>query len=202
MRLGLFGGTFDPIHNGHLAIAEETRTRLDLDQVIVIPAGEPWLKAQQAVTESCHRMAMVGLAVAPSPYFTTCDIEVRRPGPTYTVDTLEDLRRQMGHEVEFYLVLGLDALMDMGRWHEPERLFELSTVVGISRPGSEEFDLGTLEAISPGASSKVYLIDGPAVDVSAVELRRRVSQGLSIKGQVPEPVEDYIYRHGLYRGNV
>ena len=199
MRIGVFGGTFDPIHNGHLAIAEEARSHLDLDEVLVIPASEPWLKAAQPVTAACHRMAMVELAVEPYPSLRASDIELRRPGPTYTVDTLAELRRRLGPAAELYLVLGTDSLVDIAKWHQPWRLFELSSLVGIRRPGSAEFDRGTLDPISPGASAKVKLLEGPMLDVSAVTLRERVSRGLSITEYVPEAVEAYIQQHGLYR---
>lgn len=199
MRVGVFGGTFDPIHIGHLAIAEEARSSLDLDEVLVIPAGEPWLKAGQQVAEASHRMAMVELAVKSYPGLRASDIEVRRSGSTYTVDTLAELRQRSAPGTELYLVLGTDSLMDIGRWRQPQRLLELSSLVGIIRPGYTEFDPGSLDAISPGAGAKVRLLKGPMLDVSAATLRRRVSRGLSITGDVPETVEAYILQHGLYR---
>ena len=199
MRIGVFGGTFDPVHIGHLAIAEEARSRLDLDEVLVVPAREPWLKAGQQVTSACHRMAMVELAVEGYRALRASDIEVRRSGPTYTVDTLAELHRQLGPATELYLVLGTDSLIDIGRWHQPQRLFELSSLVGITRPGSAQFDPRSLDAISPGASARVKLLEGPMLDVSAVTLRGRVSRGLSITEYVPEAVEAYIQEHGLYR---
>ena len=199
MRIGVFGGTFDPIHIGHLAIAEEARSYLDLEEVLVIPASEPWLKAGRPVTAAHHRMAMVELAVESHPSLQASDIEMRRPGPTYTVDTLAELHRRLGPATELYLVLGTDSLMDIGRWHQPQRLFELCSLVAITRPGAAEFDPGTLDAVSPGASAKVELLEGPMLDVSAVTLRRRISRGLSITGHVPEAVEEYIQQHRLYK---
>ena len=187
------------MHIGHLGIAEEARSRLDLDEVLVIPAGEPWLKAGQQVTAACHRMAMVELAVAGFPFLRASDIETRRDGPTYTVDTLAELHRRLGPGTDLHLVLGIDSLVEIGRWHQPKRLFELSSLVGIAPPGSAELDPKALDAISPGASGRIKLLDGPMLDVSAATLRRRVSQGLSIADYVPEAVEEYIHRHGLYR---
>ena len=201
MRVGVFGGTFDPIHIGHLAIAEEARSSLDLDEVLVIPAGEPWLRAGQPGAAACHRMAMVELAVESYPGLRASDIEVCRPGPTYTVDTLAELHRRSRPGTELYLVLGTDSLMDIGRWRQPRRLLELSSLVGITRPGYMEFDPGTLDEITPGASAKVELLKGPMLDVSAVTLRGRLSRGLSIAGDVPETVEEYIRQHGLYQGD-
>jgi nicotinate-nucleotide adenylyltransferase len=199
MKIGVFGGTFDPVHNGHLGIAEAARSSLNLEEVLVIPAGEPWLKAGQRVTAACHRMAMVELAVAGHPFLRASDIETQRDGPTYTVDTLAELHRRLGPGTDLYLVLGIDSLIEIGRWHQPRRLFELSSLVGIARPGSAELDPRALDAISPGASGKIKFLDGPMLDVSAATLRRRVSQGRSIADYVPEAVEEYIQKHGLYR---
>ena len=203
MKVGVFGGTFDPIHIGHLLVAEQARILLSLDKVMFIPAGQPWFKVGQAVTQERHRMAMVELAAESNPFFRASDIEINRSGPTYTVDTLVELRRQLGAEAKLFVILGLDSLGEIGRWHRPERVLELSTVVGMSRPGFMDFNPETLDAISPGASAKVVLLKGPLVDVSAIDLRRRVAEGASIKYRVPESVEAYIREHGLYRaGNV
>ena len=187
------------MHIGHLGIAEAARSSLDLDEVLVMPAGEPWLKAGQQVTAAYHRMAMVELAVARYPFLRASDIETRREGPTYTVDTLAELHHRLGPGTDFYLVLGTDSLIAIGRWPEPRRLFELSSLVGIARPGFARLDPQALDAISPGASDRIELLDGPMLDVSAATLRRRVSQGLSIADYVPEAVEEYIQKHGLYR---
>lgn len=203
MKIGVFGGTFDPVHIGHLVAAEEVRVRLDLDEVLFIPAGEPWLKADCDVTAAHHRLRMVELAVESNAWFRVSDMEVKRPGPTYTVDTLEELRGRGGSDSDkdkkFYLPLGLDSLSELGRWHMPERIFELCTIIGLSRPGAEDFDAGRLDAVRPGASKKVRILDIPRIGVEGSVLRRRVSEGLSIKYQVPDPVEAYIYEHGLYR---
>ena len=142
---------------------------------------------------------MVELGVEPYPGLRASDIELRRPGPTYTVDTLSELRRRLGPAAELYLVLGTDSLMDIARWHQPRRLLELSSLVGIARPGAAEFEPGALDAISPGASARVKLLEGPMLDVSAVMLRGRVSRGLSITEYVPEAVDAYIREYGLYR---
>jgi nicotinate-nucleotide adenylyltransferase len=199
VRLGIFGGTFDPIHIGHLIIAEEARVRLGLDEVLFIPAGQPWLKADRPITEARHRLAMAELAVASNPCFRASDVEVARPGPSYTVDTLAELRRKLGPDADIYLILGLDSLRQLSRWHRPERVLEMCTVVGISRPGAEDFDPSTLDAISPGASSKVILLRVPLIDISGTDIRQRVAAGLSIKYRVPEDVEAYIYEQGLYK---
>ena len=199
MKLGVFGGTFDPIHLGHLIVAEDVRVRIALDEVLFIPTGQPWLKKSQKITRASHRMAMVELAVEGNPDFRASDMEIERPGPTYTIDTLMELRDQLGPEAELYVMLGTDSLKLLDRWKEPERIFELGRVVAMARPGSQDFDLRTLDCIADGISCKVKLLDGPRIGVSGTELRRRVAEGLSIKYRVPEPVEAYIAEHGLYR---
>ena len=197
-KIGLLGGTFDPIHMGHLLIAEDAREGLGLDTVVFIPAGRPWLKADQSVTDSGHRLAMVELAVSANPHFRVSDIEVRRPGPTYTVDTLEQLRKEYSSNTEIFLILGMDSLNELARWRSPERLFDFCAVVGISRPGQDDIDKDKLEAIVAGASDKVVLVAGPSIGISGTEIRNRVAHGKSIKYRVPEAVESYILEHGLY----
>ena len=199
MKIGVFGGTFDPIHLGHLIVADEARETLGLDEVLFIPSGRPWVKAGTPVSAACHRMAMVVMAVGPTPWFRALDLDVKRPGPTYTVDTLLELRSELGEEAELYLILGLDAVQDMPRWHQPARIFELCTVVGMSRPGVADLDHAALDAVVPNAAERVVLLEGPVVSVSGTDLRRRVREGRSIRHRVPEAVEAYIYRQGLYR---
>ena len=200
MRVGVFGGTFDPPHIGHLIAAEGARLPLSLEEVLFIPAGQPWFKADRPVTAADHRLAMVELAVASNPFLQVSDLEIRRPGPTYTVDTLAELHRGLEEDPELYVILGLDALKDFGRWHEPRRVLEMATVVGMRRPGSESFDPQWIEAVSPGASAGVVVLDSPLIGVSGVELRRRIAEGKSIKYLVPEPVESHIREHRLYTG--
>ena len=197
-KIGLLGGTFDPIHIGHLLIAEDAREVLGLDTVVFIPAGRPWLKADQSVTDPQHRLAMVGLAIGPNPHFQVSDIEVRRHGSTYTVDTLEQLQQDFSPNTEKFLILGMDSLNELARWRSPERLFDLCVVVGVSRPGQEEIDIDKLEAIAEGASGKIVLISGSSVGISGTDIRDRVVHRKSIKYRVPEDVESYILEHGLY----
>jgi nicotinate-nucleotide adenylyltransferase len=192
------GGTFDPVHIGHLIAAEESRARLELDEVLFIPTGLPWRKAGRPITEGHHRLAMVQRAIRGNPYFRATDMELARPGPTYTVDTLCELRRGFGSDTTLYLILGQDTLPELWRWRQPQRLLEMCTLVCVSRPGFQNFDPKSLDALSAGASPKIILLECPLIEVSGAELRRRVSHGLSIKYQVPESVEDYIYEHGLY----
>lgn len=199
MKVGIFGGTFDPIHMGHLILAEEARVRLSLDKVLFIPTGHPWLKAGRTISPAHHRLAMVRLAIEDNPPFEVSDMEVRRPGPTYTVDTLDQLRAQWGDGPEVYLLLGLDALQEFSRWHEPRRILEQCTLVGMARPGYVDFSPRSLDAILPGASQRLVLLHGPHIGISGTEIRRRVQMGISIRYWVPRPVELYIAEHGLYR---
>ena len=197
-RLGVMGGTFDPVHTGHLAAAEYARACLDLDEVVFVPAGRPWLKDGEVISPAEDRLAMVEAAVGSSPSFSVSRVDIERPGPTYTVDTLADLARVRGADAELYLLLGTDALTELHRWREPSRVLAMATVVGIGRPGAGGPDLGNLEAVSPGASGLVVLTAGPGIDVSGSDIRRRVAAGQSIRHLVPEAVEEYIRRHGLY----
>ena len=197
--MGVFGGTFDPIHTGHLTLAEDARTQLKLDRILFVPTGRPWLKAGQPISAARHRVAMLREAVKSTLNVQVSEVEIHRPGPTYTVDTLEELRRQLGPTATIYLLLGLDSLNDLNRWHLPERLFEVATLVGMARPGFQEFDAAAIDKIVPDVSSKVRLLNGTLIPVSGTEIRQRVSKGLSIRSMVPEVVERYIHEQGLYR---
>ena len=199
MRLGIFGGTFDPIHNGHLIVAEHVREELVLARVLFIPAGRPWFKAEQDLTDAEHRLEMVRLATADNPNFEVSDVETHREGPTYTVDTLVALREEMGGGVDFYLILGVDALNELHRWRRPCGVLDLATVVGVGRAGVATVDRTALESIREGASDEVVIVDGPFVDISAAAVRRRMAGGLSVEGLIPWAVEDYATGHGLYR---
>ncbi len=204
MRVGILGGTFDPIHLGHLIIAEESRLGLSLDRVLFVPAGQPWLKEGQPLTEAGHRLRMVELAVASNPHFDCLRSELARPGPSYTVDTLEELRAGLGPEVELHFILGRDAFASFHRWKEPERLLDLSRLVVVSRPGyREEQGEGGIDRIRARyreRAARITVLSVPWVNFSATEIRRRAAAGISFRYQVPEPVERYITEHGLYRG--
>ena len=199
MKLGIFGGTFDPIHIGHLIVAEHVRTVMDLDRVLFVPAGRPWFKDGQTLTDACHRLEMTRLATADNLHFAISDIEVRRVGPTYTVDTLTELRSEKGGGAEFYVILGIDALNEMHRWRRPRNVLDLATVVGVARPGAEAVDRAALDSIREGASDEVVIVNGPHVDISAADVRARMAEGQSVRDLVPRAVEDYARRHDLYR---
>ena len=202
-RIGILGGTFDPIHNGHLAIAEAARGCLVLDRVIFIPAGRPWLKARSVgqVTDADHRLAMVRLAIAECPHFEASAMEVERPGLTYTVDTLAELRSREGGspgQTAMYLILGMDSVRELRRWHEPQRLFEMCVVVAVSRPDTDDITPSGFEQDFPTAADRFRLLRGPLLDISATDVRNRVAEGRPIDDRVPAPVERYIRDHGLY----
>jgi len=199
MRVGILGGTFDPVHVGHLIIAEEALSRLALDQLLFMPAGQPWLKADQALSAAEHRLKMVELAIASNPSLGVSRIEVDRPGPTYTVDTLEQLKRDLGEAAQLYFILGLDALEQFHRWEQPERIIELCELAIATRPGYQnsrilDEQLGRY----PKLGSKLNFMSAPVMDISGSSIRLRASQGRSIKYRVPESVERYIKQQGLY----
>lgn len=200
MRVGVLGGTFDPIHIGHLVAAEEVRAQLGLDRVVFVPAGLPPHKLTDDVSSVDHRLAMVKLAIVSNPYFTVSRVDIDRFGPCYTVDTIELLRDEWGQaagDVELYFILGSDSLADIVTWHKPERLIRLCRLAVMERPGYR-VDMDELERLLPGITSRVHFINSPQLDISSTDIQKRVRQGLPIKYQVPEAVADYIYQHELY----
>jgi len=199
MNIGVFGGTFDPIHIGHLIIAEEARLRLGLSQLIFVPAGEPWLKEHRIISPGEHRLEMIQLAIATNPFFRASTVDLERPGPSYTVDTLTDLRRELGEEANFYFILGLDALAELPTWREPERIIETCHLAAARRPEARDLDLESLERSIPGISHRVIILDNALIDMSSSEIRQRVANGLPITDLVPDAVERYIREQGLYK---
>ena len=198
MKIGILGGTFDPVHNGHIKVAEAVKTQLDLAKVVFMPAGQPWLKSDSPVSPAQHRAEMVRLAIAGRLGFELSLLEINRPGPSYTVDTIEEFRNKNGDGNELFFILGRDSLSQLPRWKEPSRLIELCRLVAVPRPGSKLPDLKELETLIPGLSSRLILLDKPEIDVSATQIRKRVAEGLSIRGLVPGPVAEYIKQHKLY----
>jgi nicotinate-nucleotide adenylyltransferase len=198
MRVGVFGGTFDPIHIGHLVSAEEVRVKLELERVVFVPARLPPHKLDHVVSPVEHRLAMVELAIASNPHFAVSRVDIDRSGPSYTVDTIELLRDAWGPDVEIYFIMGSDSLLDILTWHEPRRLIKLCHFAVVSRPGYQ-VDLDELDALLPGVASQVHMLNAPELDISSTDIQRRVREGLSIKYQVPEAVEAYIYQHKLYQ---
>jgi len=198
MNIGVLGGTFDPVHNGHLIVAEEAKTRLNLTEVVFVPAGQPWLKTERPITPAEHRLQMLRLALADKPYFKLSAMEIERAGPSYTVDTITELQGQLDAEDELFFILGQDNLVQLPQWREPSQLIQLCYLVAVPRPGSPRPKLKELEASIPGISQRVMLMDKPHVDISAEAIRDRVVRGLSVRHLVPEPVNRYLKEHKLY----
>lgn len=201
MKIGILGGTFDPIHNAHLTIAEEVRHILNLGRVIFVPAGKPWLKTDRVITAAEHRVNMVRLAIEGKPYFGLSLLEVERSGPTYTIQTLEELRRDIEPDDELYLILGYDSLAQLPRWRDPEGIAMLCKIAAIPRPDYHLPDLTAVSAAVPGLARSLILLDRPLIDISSTDIRERVASGQDIANLVPAAVADYIHRHGLYKSN-
>lgn len=198
MKIGILGGTFDPVHNGHIKVAEEVRSQLDLTKVVFLPASQPWLKSDRPISPAAHRVEMVRLAIATYPYFELSLVEINRFGPSYTVDTIEELRGKLGTGAELFFILGWDSFPHLPRWKEPTRLIKLCRLVVVPRPGYKLPDLKQLETLIPGLLKNVILLDRPEIDVSATQIRKRVVEGLSISHLVPAPVAEYIKQKKLY----
>jgi len=200
VNIGVLGGTFDPIHMGHLVVAEEARIKVGLNEVLFVPAGQPWVKLDRNITPAAHRVEMVRRAIAGSPYFRLCTLEVERPGPSYTVDTLTMLREQLGSEASLFFILGRDTLAGLHLWKEPKKLVQLCRLVVAPRLGSK--DLKHLETEIPGLLDKVIQLDMPVIGVSSSGIRQRIAQGLSVRYLVPVDVEKYITKQKIYPTSV
>ena len=192
-RLGVMGGTFDPIHNGHLSVAEQVLDLFELDRVLFVPAGSPWQKDGFSASED--RWMMTVLAAAGDTRFEASRMEIDRKGPTYTVDTMAMLRDFYGPDAALFFVAGIDAILTLGTWHRHDGLAALCEVIAVPRPG---FDPASLH---PGDDwPKLHVAATTEIDVSSTEVRRRVREGLPIDGLVPPQVAEYIREQGLYAG--
>lgn len=190
-RLGVMGGTFDPIHHGHLVAASEVAARYRLDEVVFVPTGRPWQKADRDVTPAEDRYLMTVIATASNPRFSVSRIEVDREGPTYTVDTLRALRAERGRDVDLYFITGADALTAIVGWHAAGDLFDLAHFVGVTRPGHAL----SVAGFPDGA---VTTLEVPALTISSTACRERVAAGLPVWYLVPDGVVQYIAKAGLY----
>ena len=198
MNMAVLGGTFDPIHSGHLMVADVVRERLAPAEVIFVPAGQPWLKAERRISSVADRLEMVRLAIQGNRHYSLSTVETERSGPTYTVDTIRELKSQVSPRDELYFILGWDNLLDLPRWHKPAELISLCKLVAVPRIGFRVPDDTTLEKLLPGLSKRVILLDKPEIDISASVIRERVSRGSPITNLVPPAVEAYIKEKGLY----
>ena len=197
-RVGILGGTFDPVHRGHVEIARRAMQEASLERILLIPAGQPRLKSAEPSATPQQRMDMLRLAFEDIPGFEVSDIELHRSGPTRTVDTLAELRDSLAPGVELVFILGLDALERLDQWIQPERVTELARLLAVSRPGYAGFDWPAFYARNPYARGRVDCMDTAAIDISASELRRRLAVGAPVSGLLPDAVERYIRDNGLY----
>jgi nicotinate-nucleotide adenylyltransferase len=191
-RIGIMGGTFDPIHHGHLVAASEVADRFALDEVVFVPTGQPWQKGDVAVSPAEDRYLMTVIATASNPRFHVSRVDIDRPGPTYTVDTLRDLREAYGSDTELYFITGADALEMILSWKDADQVFELAHFVGVTRPGFELSD-----AHLP--ADTVSLVQVPAMAISSTDCRTRVCDGKPVWYLVPDGVVQYIAKRHLYR---
>ena len=188
------GGTFDPIHHGHLVAASEVAGRFDLDEVVFVPTGQPWQKADRRVSAAEDRYLMTVIATASNPRFSVSRVDIERPGMTYTVDTLRDLHRERGDDVDLYFITGADALAQILTWRKAEQLFDLAHFVGVTRPG---VDLES-PSIAQLPQDRITLLEIPAMAISSTACRLRVSPHEPIWYLVPDGIVQYIAKRGLY----
>ncbi|HJF13834.1 MAG TPA: nicotinate-nucleotide adenylyltransferase [Enteractinococcus helveticum] len=188
-RLGIMGGTFDPIHHGHLVAASEVAAEFDLDEVVFVPTGQPWQKTERDVSPAEHRYLMTVIATASNPRFSVSRVDIDRPGQTYTADTLDDIQ-QLRPDADLFFITGADAMGQIMTWKNVEQLWGKAHFVGVSRPGHELTDYGLSEEVS--------LMQIPAMAISSTDCRERVAEGKPVWYLVPDGVVQYIGKYGLY----
>jgi len=203
LNIGLMGGTFDPIHVGHLVTAEEARQQFDLDYVVFVPTGIPPHKDEQSISLPEHRFLMTSLAVMSNPSFFVSRLEIDKEGPAYTIDTVRHFACGKEPGPEIFFITGADAILEIFTWKDYEDLLRLCTFIAVSRPGySLDHFYESLERSCPEMKHKVHLLEIPALAVSSTFIRERVALSKTIKYLTPEPVEQYIRKHGLYRSGI
>lgn len=193
LRVGVMGGTFDPIHHGHLVAASEAAHRFGLDEVVFVPTGEPWQKAGRKISPAEDRYLMTVIATASNPRFTVSRVDIDRAGPTYTIDTLRDVRGDYP-DADLYFITGADALSSIMSWHDWEDMFALAEFVGVTRPGYEL----TEDMLPADIQERVHLLDIPAMAISSTDCRERAAAGRPVWYLVPDGVVQYIAKHRLY----
>jgi nicotinate-nucleotide adenylyltransferase len=189
------GGTFDPVHHGHLLTAEEAAVQFGLDRVVFVPTGQPWMKGGREVSAAEHRYLMTVIATASNPRFVVSRMEIDRVGPTYTVDTLRALQEENA-DAELFFVTGADAMLEIFQWKDPAEVLALAHFIAATRPG---YDLAHFEAEAPRSHPNVSVMNIPALAISSTDIRQRVREGRPIRYLVPEGVRSYIEKAGLYR---
>jgi nicotinate-nucleotide adenylyltransferase len=195
-KLGVMGGTFDPIHQGHLVTAEEAFWQFGLDEVLFLPTGRPWMKEHPEVSPAEDRYLMTVIATSPNPHFSVSRLELDREGTTYTVDTLRTLLEDRGAETELFFITGADAILEIFHWKDPEEVLELAHFIAATRPG---YEIARFEAEAPTRHPNVSVMSVPALAISSTDIRARVKEGRPIRYLVPEGVKTYIDKAGLYR---
>ncbi len=198
-RLGIMGGTFDPIHNGHLACAEQAREDLGLDVIVFIPTANPVFKRDQRIAPAKERLAMCRAAIADNPYFDVSDIEIVRGGDTYTIDTLRALRAHYPKNVELFFLTGADAIATVSKWRGAQEMGKLAYFVGVDRPGFELSDEKRRQIVEDAKGITISFVTIEALEISSSELRRRLAQGKSIRYLTPQVVVDHVMEHQFYR---
>lgn len=198
-RIGILGGTFDPIHVGHLMTAEAVRDEFGLDKVIFVPAAVPPHKMDQQVTEARHRYLMTVLATNSNPHFDVSPVEMDRPGPSYTIDTIYELKRQYGENTDLFFITGADAIAEIPTWDRIEELLGLCQFIAAARPGFLPNVDNIREYFGELGSARIHRLETPELEISSTNIRDRVKRGFSIKYIVPSAVENYIYKEGLYK---
>ncbi len=198
MRIGIFGGTFDPVHNAHLLLAEQCREQCKLDEVWFIPAGSPPHKKGAGITAGKQRREMLDFAVAGHPAFVIKDLELHREGPSYTVETLRQLKTTHPDD-EFFFIVGADSVRDLHTWREPETILEMVTVIGVNRPNISLPDLSELtHKFGETILSKILWVTMPGIDISSTDIRNRIREKKSVRFMTPRAVEVYIHNNRLY----
>lgn len=200
LKYGIMGGTFDPIHVGHLVIAEEVRHKFNLDKVIFVPSGEPPHKDVKKIADAKHRYLMTLIATMTNSKFRVSSIEIDRKGKTYTIDTLKTLKGKYKEAVEFYFITGADAIVALDSWKQPKELLELCKFIAVSRPGFNSNDMDKkIKELENKYDKTIHTVIVPALEISSTDIRDRIKRNMSVKYQIPEAVEHYIIKNNLYK---
>lgn len=198
-RFAIMGGTFDPIHYGHLKIAQGIRDKYSLDRIVFMPSGDPPHKHYYNVSKAIHRYNMVKRAISYSPYFQASSLEIEREGMTYTVDTMRELREYLGLRPIIYFITGADSVLEMSTWKKPKELLSYCSILSVPRPGYDRnMFAAVISELNQIYGGHVEMVELPPIDISSTEIRDRVAKNLPISHMVPQAVENYIYLNHLY----